>query len=117
VGGPFSPPPILANLSTGGAGRAAARISESAREQGVVVHFAEKRSRSVQLILNPTLKLFCEKGTHPLPRRRSRTLLQYAGNNQWSREEDIYNPDAMLKMLSRWCDAAGVSFPAPEIHG
>jgi hypothetical protein len=45
------------------------------------------------------------------------TLLQYAGNNQWSREEDIYNPDAMLKMLSRWCDAAGVSFPAPEIHG
>jgi ketosteroid isomerase-like protein len=31
----------------------------------------------------------------------SRTLLQYAGNNQWCREEDIYNPDAMLKMLSR----------------
>jgi SnoaL-like domain len=45
------------------------------------------------------------------------TLLEYAGDNQWSREEDIYNPDAMLKMLSRWCDAAGVSFPAPEIHG
>jgi hypothetical protein len=44
------------------------------------------------------------------------TLLEYAGNNQWSREEDIYNPDAMLKMLSRWCDAAGVPFPAPEIH-
>jgi hypothetical protein len=42
------------------------------------------------------------------------TLLQYAGSNQWSREEDIYNPDTMLKMLGRWCDAAGVPFPAPE---
>jgi hypothetical protein len=44
------------------------------------------------------------------------TLLQYAGNNQWWREEDIYNPDAMLKMLSGWCKAAGVPFPTPEIH-
>jgi hypothetical protein len=44
------------------------------------------------------------------------TLLQYAGNNQWSREEDLYNPDTMLKMLGRWCDAAGVSFPAPEFR-
>lgn len=39
-------------------------------------------------------------------------LLHYAGNNQWSREEDIYNPDTMLKMLGRWCEAAGVDFPA-----
>jgi hypothetical protein len=41
------------------------------------------------------------------------TLLEYAGNNQWSREEDIYNPDTMLKMLGRWCEAAGVEFPVP----
>jgi hypothetical protein len=33
------------------------------------------------------------------------------------REEDIYNPDAMLKMLSWWCDVAGVPFPVPEIQG
>jgi len=44
------------------------------------------------------------------------SLLQYAGNNRWSREEDIYNPDTMLKMLARWCEAAGVPFPAPESH-
>jgi hypothetical protein len=44
------------------------------------------------------------------------TLLEYAGNNQWSREEDIYNPDTMLKMLSRWCEAAGVEFPVPEVQ-
>jgi hypothetical protein len=50
-------------------------------------------------------------GPHSVP---SWTLLEYAG--KWSREENIYNPDAMLKMLSRWCDAAGVPFPAPEIH-
>jgi hypothetical protein len=45
------------------------------------------------------------------------TLLEYAGENQWSREEDIYNSNAMLKMLSRWCEAAGVDFPAPDIQG
>jgi hypothetical protein len=45
------------------------------------------------------------------------TLLEYAGNNQWRREEDIYNPETMLTMLSRWCDAAGVPFPAPEFNG
>jgi ketosteroid isomerase-like protein len=39
------------------------------------------------------------------------TLLEYAGNNQWSREEDIYNPDTLLTMMARWCDAAGVPFP------
>jgi ketosteroid isomerase-like protein len=44
------------------------------------------------------------------------TLLQYAGNHQWCREEDIYNPDTMLTMLSRWCDAAGIPFPAVEFE-
>lgn len=47
---------------------------------------------------------------------QSWTLLHYAGKNQWSREEDMYNPDAMLKMLGRWCDAAGVAFPSVEPH-
>jgi ketosteroid isomerase-like protein len=45
---------------------------------------------------------------------QSWTVLQYAGNNQWSLEEDIYNPDTMLKMLSSWCEAAGVPFPEPD---
>lgn len=44
------------------------------------------------------------------------TLLKYAGSGQWSREEDIYNPDAMLKMLSSWCEAAGVPFAAVEFN-
>jgi ketosteroid isomerase-like protein len=43
------------------------------------------------------------------------SLLEYAGNNQWSREEDIYNPETMLGMLTRWCAAAGVRFPALEL--
>ena len=53
------------------------------------------------------------KGPYSVP---SWTLLEYAGNKQWSREEDIYHPDAMLKMLGRWCDAAGVAFPEPDIQ-
>jgi hypothetical protein len=42
------------------------------------------------------------------------TLLEYADNNQWSREEDTYNPDAMLKMLRRWCDAQASRSPPPK---
>ncbi|MDT5259680.1 MAG: hypothetical protein QOD10_4760 [Mycobacterium sp.] len=44
------------------------------------------------------------------------TLLEYAGGNQWSREEDIYNPDTMLKTLGRWCEAAAVPCPTREFH-
>jgi hypothetical protein len=44
------------------------------------------------------------------------TLLKYAGNNQWSREVDIDNPDAMLTMLQGCYDAAGLPFPEPELH-
>lgn len=29
------------------------------------------------------------------------TLVEYAGHNQWSREEDIYNPGAMLPTRNR----------------
>jgi len=31
-------------------------------------------------------------------------------------EADIYNPDTMLKMLGRWCEAAGAPCPAHEFH-
>ncbi|HKI43535.1 MAG TPA: hypothetical protein VKA66_24950 [Mycobacterium sp.] len=44
------------------------------------------------------------------------THLEYAGSNQWSREADIYNPDTVLEMLGRWCEAAGVPCPAREFH-
>ena len=30
------------------------------------------------------------------------TLLKYAGNNQWSYEEDIYNPRPFGEMVKRW---------------
>jgi hypothetical protein len=42
------------------------------------------------------------------------TLLEYAGNNQWSREEDIYNPNTLLEMMARWCEVAGVPFPGSD---
>ena len=30
------------------------------------------------------------------------TLLKYAGNNQWSYEEDIYNPATFEQMVAEW---------------
>ncbi|MEE2678968.1 MAG: nuclear transport factor 2 family protein [Myxococcota bacterium] len=33
------------------------------------------------------------------------TLLKYAGNMQWSFEEDIYNPDHFRTMIRGWFDA------------
>ncbi len=30
------------------------------------------------------------------------TLLKYAGNNQWSYEEDVYNPKPFGEMIQRW---------------
>lgn len=35
------------------------------------------------------------------------TLLKYAGNGQWSYEEDIYNPASMENMLKGWAAVAG----------
>ena len=32
------------------------------------------------------------------------TLLKYAGNNQWSYEEDIYNPNTFEQMIGRWAE-------------
>jgi hypothetical protein len=30
------------------------------------------------------------------------TLLKYAGNNQWSYEEDLYNPTEFMEMIKGW---------------
>ena len=32
------------------------------------------------------------------------TLLKYAGNNQWSYEEDVYNPKAFQDMVQGWLE-------------
>lgn len=34
------------------------------------------------------------------------TILHYAGNNQWSYEEDVYNPQKFLEMVSAWAVVA-----------
>lgn len=35
------------------------------------------------------------------------TILTYAGDGLWSREEDVYNPLEFGLMARRWCDRAG----------
>jgi hypothetical protein len=34
------------------------------------------------------------------------TIITYAGDGQWSREEDIYNPLRFLKAGMKWCRKA-----------
>ena len=34
------------------------------------------------------------------------TILTYAGDNQWSCEEDVYNPATFLRAVKRYCRAA-----------
>jgi hypothetical protein len=34
------------------------------------------------------------------------TILHYAGNNQWSYEEDVYNPQKFLEMVTAWARIA-----------
>ncbi len=34
------------------------------------------------------------------------TILTYAGDNQWSSEEDVYNPMTFLRAVRRYCRAA-----------
>jgi ketosteroid isomerase-like protein len=52
----------------------------------------------------------------------SYTRLKYAGNMQWSFEEDIYNPVRMRTMLSLWlhtrrkCEAEGLPLPDPDLQ-
>jgi hypothetical protein len=35
------------------------------------------------------------------------TILEYAGNNQWSYQEDIYNPEEGKQMIQAWLAAGG----------
>jgi hypothetical protein len=37
------------------------------------------------------------------------TLLKYAGNNQWSYEEDIYNPQKFEQMIGDWAAVKAAS--------
>ena len=34
-------------------------------------------------------------------------VLHYAGNDQWSYEEDIYSPDEAFDVVGRWVEAGG----------
>jgi hypothetical protein len=49
------------------------------------------------------------------------TVLHYAGNGQWSYEEDIYNPASMQSMLQDWAARraaiAGDRSTAPRLEG
>jgi len=45
------------------------------------------------------------------------TILTYAGDGLWSREEDVYNPATFLRATKRWCRVArehGRSTPEAE---
>ena len=35
------------------------------------------------------------------------TIIEYAGNNQWSYQEDIYNPEEGKQMIQGWLAAGG----------
>src|SRR5207247_10697654 len=35
------------------------------------------------------------------------TLLKYAGDNRWSHEEDLYNPNEFMEMMQGWFAAKG----------
>jgi hypothetical protein len=43
-----------------------------------------------------------DPGDGSLHQQYNFTLLKYAGNLQWSYEEDIYNPAAFATMVGRW---------------
>jgi hypothetical protein len=40
------------------------------------------------------------------------TLLKYAGNDQWSYEEDIYNPAAFEAMIREWAEVKARNAPS-----
>ena len=42
------------------------------------------------------------------------TILEYAGDGLWSREEDVYNPLEFLRMASGWCRAAEAAGTLPD---
>jgi ketosteroid isomerase-like protein len=45
------------------------------------------------------------------------TVLHYAGNGQWSYEEDVYNPAHMQKMLQNWAAARDAIATRAARHG
>ena len=42
------------------------------------------------------------------------TILHYAGDNQWSYEEDVYNPGTFLEMVREWAVIADAHGRLPE---
>ena len=42
------------------------------------------------------------------------TILHYAGDGQWSYEEDVYNPADFARMLERWRQAADAAGKLPD---
>jgi len=42
------------------------------------------------------------------------TILHYAGNNQWSYEEDVYNPQKFFEMVTGWARVADAHGKLPE---
>lgn len=42
------------------------------------------------------------------------TILHYAGDNQWSYEEDVYNPAKFFDMVSGWAQVAAAHGRLPE---
>jgi hypothetical protein len=47
----------------------------------------------------------CDPGDGSELSATSWTRIGYAGNSQWSREEDVYNPASFAKLLTDWQNA------------
>ena len=47
------------------------------------------------------------KGADDLYRFGCVTILEYAGNGLWSRQEDLYNPREAQQVVERWIEAGG----------
>jgi hypothetical protein len=70
-----------------------------------------------QVVDVPTSRLLCEvrnvmpdPGDGSLHEASNLTIMTYAGDGLWSREEDVYNPLRFLRMTLRWATVA-------EAHG
>lgn len=62
----------------------------------------EQRGWVICEIDNP----MCDPGDGTTHGASNLTILEYAGNGLWSREEDVYNPMTFLTMTKKWCRAA-----------
>ncbi len=45
------------------------------------------------------------------------TILEYAGDGRWSRQEDIYNPQEGEAVFTRWLEAGGQLAAPPDALG